>query len=146
MVSPAALAEGIRRARWPARLQRLSEGPLAVLAAGHPLWLDGGHNADAGLAIARHFEQPLHLVLGMLANKNPRAIVDPLADRLASLTVVPVPGSDSHPAQAFGERARPSGSVGEALRSLPPDGLPVLIAGSLYLAGEVLRLNEALPD
>ncbi|MGZ3271210.1 MAG: bifunctional folylpolyglutamate synthase/dihydrofolate synthase, partial [Croceibacterium sp.] len=52
-VSPEAMAEGIRAARWPARLQLLGAGPLTALASGHKVWLDGGHNADAGLAIGR---------------------------------------------------------------------------------------------
>ena len=69
-VSPIAMAEGIRWARWPARLQLLGAGPLTALAAGRAVWLDGGHNADAGLAIGRHFAgQRLHLVIGMLANR-----------------------------------------------------------------------------
>jgi dihydrofolate synthase/folylpolyglutamate synthase len=80
-VTPEAMARGIRDARWPARLQRLGKGPLTELASnGHSprdVWLDGGHNPDAGLAIARHFtgHAPLHLVLGMLANKDPAALL-----------------------------------------------------------------------
>ena len=82
----------------------------------------------------------------MLANKNPDAIVGPLRNQLASLQVVPVPSHDSHPTQAFGPGARRAADVAEALGALPADGSDVLIAGSLYLAGEVLRLNRELPD
>lgn len=145
-VGPDAMAEGIRSARWPARLQRLGRGPLTAILPGRDLWLDGGHNPDAGAAIARHFEGRLHLVIGMLANKQPQAIVGPLGDRLASISSVPITGSESHPAEAFGPLARPFASLELALRALPADGLPVLIAGSLYLAGEVLQLNEEVPD
>jgi dihydrofolate synthase/folylpolyglutamate synthase len=145
-VGAEAMAEGIRRARWPARLQLLSEGPLAALVPGHELWLDGGHNADAGLAIGRHFEgQRLHLVIGMLANRFPQAIIGPLEGRLASVTAVPIQGSESHGAEAF-PGARWASDVGDALRGLPEDGLPVLIAGSLYLAGKVLAANGEAPD
>jgi dihydrofolate synthase/folylpolyglutamate synthase len=146
-VSAGAIAGGIRSARWPARLQLLSEGPLAALAAGHNLWLDGGHNADAGAAIARHFAgQPLHLIAGMLSNRDPAAIAGPLRDSLVSLTVVPIPGSDAHEATSFGANAASADSVAAALRAIPPDGLPILIAGSLYLAGRVLSENEQIPD
>jgi len=150
-VSPEALAKGIRAARWPARLQLLGEGPLTALVAGRKVWLDGGHNADAGLAIARHFadQPPLHLITGMLANKDPAAIVAPLKGHLLSLSVVPAPGHDAHrpedieahadlPVQAFAD-------VETALSALPPEG-DVLIAGSLYLAGDVLRRNREFPD
>jgi len=146
-VSPAAMAEGIRAARWPARLQLLGAGPLTALAPGREVWLDGGHNADAGLAIGRHFEgQQLHLIIGMLSNRYPQTIIDPLEGRLASVTAVPIEGSDSHGAHAFGGRADWQASVGEALSALPDDGLPVLIAGSLYLAGKVLAANGEAPD
>ncbi|RZK00376.1 MAG: bifunctional folylpolyglutamate synthase/dihydrofolate synthase [Novosphingobium sp.] len=149
-VSPEAMARGIRAARWPARLQRLGDGPLTALAPGRQVWLDGGHNVDAGLAIARHFAgQPLHLVTGMLTTKDPSAIVSPLADQLLSISVVPAPGHDAHaPADFAPFTALPVGSFADvpaALAALPPEG-DVLIAGSLYLAGEVLRLNRQIPD
>ena len=88
---------------------------------------------------------PLHLIIGMLANKNSSAIVEPLSGLLESITAVPVPGHECHPPAAFGEGALSASSVTEALQALPPQG-DVLIAGSLYLAGEVLRLNRELPD
>jgi len=146
-VSPEAMAEGIAAAHWPARLQRLSAGPLTDHAGAREVWLDGGHNPDAGLAIARHFaRQRLHLVIGMLANKEADAIAGPLAGSLASIQVVPVPGHECHGAEAFGADALTAPDVAAALAALPADGLPVLIAGSLYLAGEVLRANEEVPD
>ncbi|HTM95093.1 MAG TPA: folylpolyglutamate synthase/dihydrofolate synthase family protein [Croceibacterium sp.] len=146
-ISPEAMAQGIRDARWPARLQLLRDGPLTARAAGHEVWLDGGHNADAGLAIGRHFAgKRLHLVIGMLSNRYPEAILDPLSGALASITAVPIEGSDSHGAEAFGRKAKWADDVADALTSLPDDGLPVLIAGSLYLAGKVLAANGEVPD
>src|SRR5690606_16427914 len=115
------------------------------------VWLDGGHNADAGLAIGRHFDGPrfsgqrLHLVIGMLANRYPAAIIDPLQGRLATVTAVPIQGSESHGAEAF-PGAQWATDVADALRGLPDDGHPVLIAGSLYLAGKVLAANGEVPD
>ena len=144
-VSEAGIAQGLQSARWPARMQRLGTGPLTALIS-QPVWLDGGHNPSAGAAIAAHFEGPLHLVIGMIEGKDPRAIIDPLAGRIRSLTVVPVPGHDHHPVSAFGPDARAAANVGDALLHLPSDDFPILIAGSLYLAGEVLRLNDELPD
>lgn len=146
-VSAEAMARGIRDARWPARLQQLGPGPLTQAAGARAVWLDGGHNVDAGQAIAHHFAgQPLHLVIGMLANKNARAIVEALEAELVSVQVVPVRGQDSHGAAAFGPLAREAPDVEHALSALPADGLPVLIAGSLYLAGDVLRGNDEIPD
>ncbi|MEQ1496258.1 MAG: folylpolyglutamate synthase/dihydrofolate synthase family protein [Novosphingobium sp.] len=150
-VSPEAMARGIRAARWPARLQLLGEGPLTALVAGRRVWLDGGHNVDAGLAIARFFDEaaPLHLITGMLASKDPAAIVAPLRGHLRSVSVVPAPGHDAHQPEDIAPHAdqpvRAFEDVAAAISALPPEG-DVLIAGSLYLAGEVLRLNREFPD
>jgi dihydrofolate synthase/folylpolyglutamate synthase len=150
-VSPEAMARGISEARWPARLQLLGDGPLTALVPGRKVWLDGGHNPDAGAAIARFFgaDSQVHLIIGMLANKNPAAIVEPLSGRLLTISVVPAPGHDAHPPEAFAPHSkmpvRSFSNVEDALRALPPRG-DVLIAGSLYLAGEVLRLNRQIPD
>ncbi|TMM50147.1 bifunctional folylpolyglutamate synthase/dihydrofolate synthase [Qipengyuania marisflavi] len=142
-VTPEAMAQGIRDARWPGRLQLLAPGPLV---GDREVWLDGGHNASAGAMLAGHFAgQRLHLILGMLEAKDPASLTAPLAKSIATLTIVPVPSHDWHPASTFGERAREAGDVANALASLPDDSLPVLIAGSLYLAGEVLRLNNEIP-
>lgn len=143
-VSNASLADGMRSARWPARLQRLADGPLT---RGREVWLDGAHNPSAGEMLAAHFAgQRVHLITGMLANKNPTALIGPMRGSLASVTAVPVPAHEHHPPAAFGPRVTEAADVPLALAALPDDRLPVLIAGSLYLAGEVLRLNEELPD
>ncbi len=150
-VSAEAMAEGIRAARWPARLQRLAPGPLTALAGQRTVWLDGGHNPDAGLAIARHFagNAPLHLVMGMLTSKDPSAILRPLEGNLASVSIVPAPGHEAHSPADFapftGLPVASFANVAEALAALPPEG-DVLIAGSLYVAGDVLRRNGEAPD
>ncbi len=147
-VADQAIAAGISGATWPARLQRLANGPLTH---GREIWLDGGHNRNAGEAVAAHFndlpDKSLHLVIGMLANKAPDAIIGPLAAKLASLTIVPVPEHDSHGAEQFGPHAANASDVQDALAELHPDnGETILIGGSLYLAGEVLRMNGQIPD
>ncbi|GMN03618.1 bifunctional folylpolyglutamate synthase/dihydrofolate synthase [Erythrobacter sp. MTPC3] len=139
-----AIVEGINSASWPARLQRLSEGSLTKMVPGKNVWLDGGHNPSAGRAIADEIGST-HLILGMLDNKDPRALLDPLGEKVRSLTIVPVPGHDAHPAKAFGPDAKAAADLEEALLNLPSDDYPVLIAGSLYLAGEALRLNDEIP-
>lgn len=148
-------------AHWPARLQRLEPGPLRNLLPGATsLWLDGGHNPAAGEALAQHFRASLppggkvHLILGMLANKDPVGFLTPLRPHLASLQSVPVPDHDHHsPAslRSLAEEWMISGAahadVSAALQALRNETeAPVLIAGSLYLAGEVLQRNGQLPD
>ncbi len=144
-----AMKTGLWQARWPARMQTLGDGPLTALTSSPKVILDGGHNPSAGQAIANALpDDPhsIHLILGMIEGKDPRAIIAPLGDRVRTLTVVPVPGHDHHPASAFGPEARAADNLEAALLGLPSDDFPILIAGSLYLAGEVLRLNGESPD
>jgi dihydrofolate synthase / folylpolyglutamate synthase len=151
-VPDSALAAAMEWTKWPARMQRLAPGPLtALLPEGSEVWLDGGHNVDAGLALAKHFEgemRRIHLITGMLANKNPAAIIEPLSEKLASITALPVPAHEHHPPESFGASAKSAGDIVEAVRGLniDPANEIVLIAGTLYLAGEVLKANNQLPD
>lgn len=143
-ISEASIRTGLVAANWPARLQRLRPGPLI---GSREVWLDGGHNPSAGAALAQHFQdRRFHLIIGMLANKDPAALTGPLAANAATIAAVPVPTHEWHPAGAFGPAAVAYPDVPSALAAIPDDGLPVLIAGSLYLSGEVLRLNDELPD
>ncbi|MEP3758356.1 MAG: hypothetical protein ABJM62_02135, partial [Marinomonas sp.] len=78
--------------------------------------------------------------------KDPAAVLEPLAGSIHSITAVPIDGYDCHPASAFGPNARAAESVEEALLCVSSNDYPILIAGSLYLAGEVLRANDEIPD
>ncbi|PIW28073.1 MAG: bifunctional folylpolyglutamate synthase/dihydrofolate synthase [Rhodospirillales bacterium CG15_BIG_FIL_POST_REV_8_21_14_020_66_15] len=153
------VARGLASAQWPARLQRLTRGPLVRdLPPGGSLWLDGGHNAAAGATIAAHAreawgEKPLHLICGMINSKDPRSFLAPLSAVAASLTGVAIPGEantlSADDIAAAGRAAgladvRTASSVQAALRGLTERAQGprrVLICGSLYLAGSVLRDN-----
>jgi dihydrofolate synthase/folylpolyglutamate synthase len=150
-----ALCQGIRGAIWPARLQRLNGDLSACLPAGAELWLDGGHNPAAGQALALSLDgialgRPVDLVLGMLETKDVAAFLAPMRGRIRRLLTVPVP--DEHlgrdPAEvavlarAQGFEAEPAADIEGALGRLAEAGgepAVVLICGSLYLAGHVLR-------
>ena len=142
-VPRAAFDLGIAAANWPARFDRPADGPLT---GGVETWLDGAHNPDAAKALATLLEhRPMHLVLGILANKDAAGIVGPLSPHALSLTFVAVPDHDSHDPRVLAARfgGRAAASLAEALAPLPA---PRLIAGSLYLAGAVLSANGSLPD
>lgn len=143
----ASLAAGLAKATWAARLQRLREGPLI---AGET-WLDGGHNPSAAAAIAAHFAgRRLTLVLGMLANKDAETFLALLAPIAARVIAVPVAGHDHHAPAALAAMAHSLGITGEAAPDLPAAlaraSAPVLITGSLYLAGVALALNGEAPQ
>lgn len=155
-----AIAAGLAAADWPGRLQKLKSGRLFnILPMKWELWLDGGHNAAAGAALAAAVRpwsnRPLHLVIGMLDSKQPEEFAAPLAAHADSITCVPVAGEPAslladelaHRLGALDTTVQCAGSVGEALDSLANgvSGAPpsrVLVCGSLYLLGTVLAENE----
>lgn len=159
-VPEAALSAAMEWTRWPARMQLLGKGSLTdSLPEGSNVWLDGGHNPDAGAAIARTLESgpPVHVIIGMLANKDVLGFLKPFTQEVASLYAMPIPGHDHHEPEDLCRRAldglgitiaEPVDNVQVALDRLSATGQPVnvLICGSLYLAGEVLRGNEQTPD
>lgn len=166
-LSEAALKAAPLWAQWPARLQRLDHGPVfQPLPPGTTAWLDGGHNAAAGEAIGAFFTadrlegQKLHLVIGMLANKEVDAFLAPFAGKIAHIHALPVPGHAHHPPERFAAIAAKWGIgctahadirqvIGAIAAECAADGHrapKLLIGGSLYLAGEILRLNDQLPD
>lgn len=150
-----ACSAAVTGASWPARMQRLTTGPLVDAAPKAQIWLDGGHNAAAGEALARHFDRqpkrPTHLICGMLNTKDVRGYMRPLARVADSLTAVSIPGeANTLPAETTAEAAadvglpaRTAGSVAEALAQVTAQdpGARILICGSLYLAGFILREN-----
>ncbi|ETR77676.1 folylpolyglutamate synthase [Afipia sp. P52-10] len=165
-VPVSAYESGIAKAEWPARMQRLTAGGLVQLAPPQSeVWLDGGHNADCGRVVAaalgdleERVPRQLVVIIGMLSNKDAGAFLANFAGMTRHIIAVPIPGHDNaYTPQALADAGRHLGmrieaaaSVAEALRSVarlayevPPR---ILITGSLYLAGEVLRENGTFPQ
>lgn len=157
--SAEAIAAGLTQAVWPARLQRLRQGPLLdLLTAGSELRLDGGHNPAAGEVMAASLPRiaagrPIQLMLGMLTTKDLTSYLRPLLPLAASLTTVPIPGEPAaFTADAAARAARDLGFAAVAVASpaaaleriaaMSPGPSLVLICGSLYLAGQILREHE----
>ena len=144
------------RAEWPARMQRLKHGPLVQAAGAAELWLDGGHNPAAGEMLAQVLAglppRPTHLICGMLNTKDVEGFMRPLAGVADSLTAVSIPGeantlsaeeTRTHAGKAgLAAAAAPDvlGAVESLSRAHP--NARILICGSLYLAGIVLRENR----
>jgi dihydrofolate synthase/folylpolyglutamate synthase len=165
-ISPAAFEAGMVKADWPARLQRLSAGRLVnLIPAGSELWLDGGHNPDGGRAVAaaladleERVSRPLVLIVGMLATKDCDGFLGNFTGLARRVIAVPVPGVDKAvTAPALADIARKLDlsatsrdtldEAFDAVRKLDLDPPPrILITGSLYLAGDVLRENGTLPQ
>lgn len=141
-------------ADWPARLQHLGRGPLV---GDREVWLDGGHNPSAARQIAifakKQFAgRPLHLIFASLSTKDPVGMIEPFAGIAGYVHAVPIPdhscfapGELVEIAAGHGFAANSHENLQDALASIPMDA-PVLIFGSLYLAGAVLVANEQIPD
>ncbi|WP_425085330.1 bifunctional folylpolyglutamate synthase/dihydrofolate synthase [Ruegeria profundi] len=151
----AAYEAAVTKAEWPARMQRLKTGPLVQAAGQAELWLDGGHNAAAGIALAEVLsnlpKRPTHMICGMLNTKDVASYLAPLAKQAQSLTAVSIPGeaatlSAEETAAAAAKVDLPAStanSVAEALDTIVAKDpqARILICGSLYLAGNILREN-----
>jgi len=145
----------VTRAEWPARMQRLRVGPLVDMAPGVELWLDGGHNPAGAVAVAATLAQmparQTHLICGMLNTKDVAGYMVPLAPYVTRLHAVQVPGeANTLPADVTcaaaagaGIAAATADTVADALAAIVTTApqARVLICGSLYLAGFVLREN-----
>ena len=167
-VPDVAVERGVLSASWPARMQRLTNGRLVGLAPkGSEVWLDGGHNPGAGLVVAEALaeqderaEKPLFMIAGMLNTKDSTGYFRAFEGLVKHVYCVPVTGSDAGlapdklalAAQAAGLSAEPVASAANALELLrdsfdPDETAPrILIGGSLYLAGEVLKENGTPPE
>ena len=151
----AACTAAITRAEWPARMQRLKRGPLIEAAPKAELWLDGGHNAACGEAVAETLtrlpKRPTHLICGMLNTKDIAGYLRPLAKQAMTLHGVSIPGETATlsaaetvaAARQAGFQAEEAADVLSAVRHVvaADPHARILICGSLYLAGNVLREN-----
>ena len=160
-IPDAAIAEGLRAVRWPARLQKLGAGPLVQgLPEGWQIWLDGGHNPAAGEILAaeaavwkkRKPALPLHLICGMLNSKDAKGFLRPLQPFAKTVRAIAIPGEVNTlsaealavDAKAVGLKAHPAPSLEAALADIvatETHPARVMICGSLYLAGTVLLEN-----
>lgn len=162
-LSDAIIANGTATAKWPARMQRLSEGPVTALVDHIPVWLDGGHNPHAGRALSAVLDQldreePARrtmLVSAMLANKDAVGFFAALSRPGLKVFTCPIANNEnSFTPDALAAAARASGAGAEAhqgfeaaMKAAHAAGAErVLICGSLYLAGKVLAMNEEVPD
>jgi dihydrofolate synthase / folylpolyglutamate synthase len=156
---------GLLNAEWPARMQRLGAGNLlAKLPQGSELWLDGGHNAGGGQAVAaslagleERVPKPLVLIVGMLNTKDAGGFLASFAGITKHLIAVPVnsenartPDEIAKLAQGAGLKAEAAPDLDAALMRVHALELPapprVMITGSLYLAGQVLEANGTPPQ
>ncbi|MAC82050.1 MAG: bifunctional folylpolyglutamate synthase/dihydrofolate synthase [Rhodobacteraceae bacterium] len=138
---------------WPARMQRLTTGPLVEAAGNRELWLDGGHNPAAGIALADLLgglsPRPTVLISGMMNTKDCSGFLSPLARITDRLIAVPIPGEPNgldpevlaERARAVGMNAEVAATTEEAVALAGESAERILICGSLYLAGSILRRN-----
>lgn len=159
-IDDTAVRKGLLSVEWPARLQKLTRGPLVdALPPASELWLDGGHNEDCGIVLARQAAEwakepaalPLYLIFGMLTTKDASGFLRPLGRYASTARAVPIGGHAAYTPKEACARAAEVGldclsatDVGAALEDLlatQPAPMRILICGSLYLAGDVLAHN-----
>ncbi len=160
-IGEAALSAGLKSARWPARLQNITDSILkSHVAEGSEIWLDGGHNASAGQALSQSMAEmeervpvPLHLICGMMTGKDASAFFQHFSGLAQWAATIPVAGKD----KAYDTDELAQIAVDAGLDAVAEQGLVqaleasharthgpvrILICGSLYLAGQVLELLD----
>jgi dihydrofolate synthase/folylpolyglutamate synthase len=150
------LAKGITNAKWPARMQNITNSRFGkLLNNGSELWLDGGHNPAAGQVVADSFkDRKLILICGMMENKDASGYIQAFKKRISKFYGLQIDGEASHSAANIIKIARSlkvnsaaTNSVEEALVKIGnKHEVTVIICGSLYLAGQVLADNALIPD
>lgn len=164
-VSEKALREGLQSIQWPARLQDVTRFFDDIIPPGWEIWLDGGHNESAAAVLSTQVKQwekedgkNLHLVLGMMDHKDPDSFLYPLRPLISSLTCVDIAGEPkSFSAASMAQQITPgkwpvfqNADIAQAIKDITarktPEGGRILIAGSLYLAGHVLKTYGQKPD
>lgn len=144
---------GLASAEWPARLQTLDAGPVTAALGGRKVLLDGGHNPHAAAAIceALKADAPIPIILGMLIRKDAGGFLKALAPIAEQVITLPLSGSHNgrapeelaRIAQGLGLKAESVTTLDEAISlATTSPRQTVLICGSLYLAGDVLKANN----
>lgn len=161
-ITPDQIDEGLTAARWPGRMERLSIGGLhQIVGEQNEIWLDGGHNPDAARVLAETMAEleervprPLHLICGMMNNKDALAFFETFKDLAEFIYTVPIPDQENgftaeelaNEAQKAGLQANTAQSVQDALeqsRSFSTEPTRILICGSLYLIGTIYALHAS---
>jgi len=151
-----ACKESMKNVYWPARMQRLESGPLVKMANESEIWLDGGHNQAAGIAISNALEQLPKgrtniLICGMLKTKDLKAFLNPLFNSAKFLYGIRIQGEEnSNSAETIVNQAREIGfsafktqKVSDAILQIikAHPNSRIIICGSLFLAGKILQDN-----
>ena len=139
-LTEATVREGLARAEWPCRLERVLDDP--------PVVVDVAHNRAGALELARAMDRPCIVLLALSSDKDARAILqalDPISDKLI---LTQFAGSRALPveqlcAAASGRTFDRADSIAEALdlgMRLASTERPLLVAGSVFTAGEARRI------
>ena len=160
-VGPPHVRNGLKTAIWPGRLQRIELSSLNLLVPeSAEIWVDGGHNPAAGEALAGYLTtlppKPTYMVCGMLNTKDISGYLAPFATIVTELIGVSIPNEVNtlsakqtvEHARSTGIKAQTAQTVREAIENIAQrDPLArILLCGSLYLAGEILRQNNNTKD
>lgn len=154
-VLAARVVQELGRSGWPVDLATASAGMgrvlmpgvMQLLAGDPPVYLDGGHNPDAALGLSQfvgsHLPRPRSLVFGIMSDKDAAAVLGILApcfDRIL-LTLVDSPRA-ARPESLEPLCPGPAEIVADpmtALSQAKSGAASVLVAGSFYLVGQLLK-------
>ena len=147
------IKKGITKIKSIARLQEIKNGKLKNLIKNNKLFVDGSHNPLGAKVLADYLDTlncKKHVILGMMLNKDHNEYISFFKGKINSLTIIDIPNQENaigrnelkNKLKLEGLKINSEPTIQEAISSIPlKDNEIILITGSLYLAGEVLKVN-----
>ena len=144
---------GITKIELKGRLQEIKSGKLKDLVGSNRLICDGGHNINAAKAIANWVNQQnqdVHLIVGMMKDKDHQGFIDCFKDKVKSITLIDIPNQEGsiskeefkNKLNGINKKINLCKNIKESIQSINKYQNEIcLVSGSLYLIGEVLNLN-----
>ena len=150
--------DGVHETFWQARMQQIDNGKLKeIVGKNYELWLDGGHNSHASEMLLDNLKKwekdNLFLIFGMINGKEPKEFLTKIFPLIKSLQVIPIKKhqfiGSKEIQQIFKDEygiIRPEKTIQNAIKYITNNftGGKIVICGSLYLAGDVLKSNGSL--
>ena len=152
------IKQGIENVFWPARMQKINSGKLKKRChENFDIWLDGGHNEHAATMISKFIKNWSDLnkilIFGMTVGKNPTSFLRKIIDNFNFLILLPIDNHQYIQPYEIKENIKNKLrkniniecclNINDAIDVISKNfsSGKILICGSLYLAGQVLKAD-----
>ena len=148
--------EGLTKTSWFGRIQKINEGKIFNLRKNITI-IDGSHNLDGAVVLEKYLTKEAlgkwNLIIGMLNNRQVRDFVKIFKNHINQIYAIEIPEQKNslsaldikNKLDDLGFNTSTSNSLENAIKKANKK-IPLLITGSLYLAGYALKFNDTIID